>query len=145
MRYFATTTDLWSSRTSEPYMSLTMLTKKTMGSYFKKSYTEPVATSDLTEQQAFEAELNSYLQGPIADSQTNPLAWWKINSPTYPRVSLLAKRYLCIPATSSPSERAFSTGGNIVPCNRAALKPDSGQISLSGKTSVNFLQNMCTG
>ncbi|CAM4654807.1 unnamed protein product [Leuciscus chuanchicus] len=115
------------------------LQKKTLGSFFKKSYTDSVATSDLTEQQA-EAELNSYLQAPDADSETNPLAWWKINSATYPRVSLLAKRYLCIPATSSPSERAFSTGGNVVSGNRAALKPDTGfkarQTSLSGKKPV---------
>ncbi len=95
------------------------------GQLFKKSYTKSAATSDLTEQQAIEAELNSYLQAPDADSETNPLVWWKINSATYPRVSLLAKRYLCIPATSSPSERAFSTGGNIVSCHRAALKPDT--------------------
>ncbi|XP_057183139.1 E3 SUMO-protein ligase ZBED1-like [Triplophysa rosa] len=103
------------------------LQKKTLGSFFKKSYSESLAatTSDLTEQQAVEAELNSYLQAPYADSETNPIAWWKINSTTYPRLSLLAKRYLCIPATSSPSERAFSTGGNIVSCNRAALKPDA--------------------
>lgn len=36
-----------------------------------------------------------------------PLAWWKMNSTAYPRVSLLAKCYLYIPATSSPSERAL--------------------------------------
>ncbi|XP_072560454.1 E3 SUMO-protein ligase ZBED1-like isoform X1 [Paramormyrops kingsleyae] len=100
------------------------LQKKTLGSFFK-SYTKSAATSGLTEQQAIETELNSYLQAPDADSETNPLVWWKINAATFPRVSLLAKRYLCIPATSSPSERAFSTGGNIVCCNRAALKPDT--------------------
>ncbi|KAL0158827.1 hypothetical protein M9458_046903 [Cirrhinus mrigala] len=100
------------------------LQKKTLGSFFK-SYTKSAATSGLTEQQAIETELNSYLQAPDADSETNPLVWWKINAVTFPRVSLLAKHYLCIPATSSPSERAFSTGGNIVCCNRAALKPDT--------------------
>lgn len=70
------------------------LQKKTLGSFFKKSYTKSTATSYLTEKQAIEAELNRYLQAPDADSETNPLAWWKINSATYPRVSLLAKRYL---------------------------------------------------
>lgn len=97
--------------------------KKTLGSFFKKPYS--IATSGLTDQQAVETELNSYLQAPNADSETNPLAWWKTHSTTYPRVSLLARRYLCIPATSSPSERAFSTGGNIVSCHRAALRPDA--------------------
>lgn len=95
--------------------------KKTLGSFFKR----PVATAGLTDHQAVEAELNSYLQSANADSDTNPLEWWKTHCTAYPKVSLLAKRYLCIPATSSPSERAFSTGGNIVTCHRAALKPDA--------------------
>ncbi len=124
------------------------LQKMTLGSFFKKSYTKSAATSDLTEQQAIEAELNSYLQAPDADSETNPLVWWKINSATYPRVSLLAKRYLCIPATSSPSERAFSTGGNIVSCHRAALKPDTVDrlVFLAKKINNNLkvLQIVCT-
>lgn len=96
--------------------------RKTLGSFFKKSYS--VSTSSLTDEQDVEAELNSYLLAPEADSETNTLAWWKTHFTSYPRVNFLAKRYLCIPATSSPSERAFSTSGNIVSCHRAALKPD---------------------
>nr|XP_054603768.1 E3 SUMO-protein ligase ZBED1-like [Nothobranchius furzeri] len=123
--------DEWKTSQSRPTTSAeatssaapVKVTKKTIGSVFKKSFA--ASTSGQTDEQAVEAELNSYLQVPNADSETNPLVWWKIHSTTYPRVSLLAKRYLCIPATSSPSERAFSTGGNIVSCHRAALKPDA--------------------
>lgn len=65
--------------------------------------------------QTVEGELENYLMAPYADSETEPLDWWKIHEKTFPRVSKLARRYLCIPATSSPpSERIFSTGGNIV-------------------------------
>lgn len=95
--------------------------RKTLGSGFNKS---SVSTSSLTDKQDVEAELNRYLQAPEADSEINPLVWWKTLFTSYPRVSFLAKRYLGIPATRSPLERAFSMSGNIVSCHRAALKPD---------------------
>ena len=43
----------------------------------------------------------------------------------FPRIAKLARQYLCIPAISAPSEKAFSTGGNTVTCHRATLKPDA--------------------
>lgn len=43
-----------------------------------------------------------------------PLTWWAENNKRYSNVSRLAKKYLCIPSTSTPSERAFSTAGNII-------------------------------
>lgn len=55
--------------------TLDKLQKKTLGSFFKKSYTESVATSDLTEQQVIEAELNRFLQAPDSDSETISLSW----------------------------------------------------------------------
>ncbi|XP_049909754.1 E3 SUMO-protein ligase ZBED1-like [Epinephelus moara] len=74
-------------------------------------------------EQAVEAEVNSYLLSPTIDSEADPLAWWKLHHFTYPKLSKLARQYLCIPATSSPSERLFSTSGNVVTCQRACLKP----------------------
>lgn len=57
--------------------------KKTLGSFFKKpSSFYSVAASGLTDQQAIEAELKSYLLAPDADSETSPLAWWKIHCKT---------------------------------------------------------------
>ena len=73
-----------------------------------------------------EKEIESYLHCPklAIDSDTSVLEWWKINSTNYPNLSRLAKKYLCIPATSCPSERLFSTSGNIVTPSRAMLKPE---------------------
>ena len=49
----------------------------------------------------------------------NPLEWWVKNDD--PILSLLAEKYLAIPATSTPSERAFSASGNVVSARRCCL------------------------
>jgi len=54
-----------------------------------------------------------------------PLVWWKKNSARYPFLSYVARKYLAIPATSVPAERAFSLAGHVVNQKRSALLPDN--------------------
>lgn len=56
---------------------------------------------------------------------TNPLVWWKLNEGNFPYLSVLARRYLCIPATSAPSERVFSAAGLTIAKTRASIHPDN--------------------
>lgn len=59
----------------------------------------------------------------LADKTADPLDWWRDNALTFPSLAKLARKYLCVPATSVPSERAFSAAGNIVTAKRNSLKP----------------------
>jgi hypothetical protein len=56
--------------------------------------------------------------------RSNPLSWWNDNHRLFPRLAKLAKKYLCIPATSAPSERAFSSASNIDTRHRNRMDPD---------------------
>ncbi|XP_046542831.1 E3 SUMO-protein ligase ZBED1-like [Haliotis rubra] len=47
------------------------------------------------------------------------LSWWKENKHCFPRVATLAQRFLSIPGTSVPSERAFSAAGLTTTQQRA--------------------------
>ena len=70
-------------------------------------------------------EVLLYMQEPTADINASPLEWWKHNGNRYHPLSLLALKYLGIPATSVPSERVFSKAGKIVSRRRASLKPSN--------------------
>ncbi|CAL9689321.1 unnamed protein product [Knipowitschia caucasica] len=95
--------------------------RKSLGSFLKGSVS---GKTDVTAERLL-SELSSYVNSPAADSECDPLVWWKIHTVNFPHISRLARKYLCIPATSSASERLFSTGGNVVTCQRSSLKPST--------------------
>ena len=66
-------------------------------------------------------ESEAFLREPITDIESDPLQWWKSRASIYPNLSLKVKHYMCIPATSVPSERVFSTAGNLVTTLRQRL------------------------
>lgn len=52
---------------------------------------------------------------------SDPLLWWKDNSPCYQQLSKFARQRLTITATSVPAERVFSKAGQLVNAKRACL------------------------
>ncbi|XP_065899760.1 E3 SUMO-protein ligase ZBED1-like [Dysidea avara] len=68
-------------------------------------------------------EVEEYLKISTIDPEVNPLKWWKIHVTDFPVISKLARKYLCVCASSSPSERVFSLSGHIVSKKRNVLKP----------------------
>jgi hypothetical protein len=73
---------------------------------------------------ALESELESYLTEPSIPLNRDPLSWWKDNQHRYPRLSVLASKYMTVPATSVPSERVFSAAGLVVNRLRSRLSPE---------------------
>jgi hypothetical protein len=61
-------------------------------------------------------ELERYLKEELLPrkKEVDILQWWKVNSSKYPMLSKMARDILAIPASTVPSESAFSTGGRVV-------------------------------
>ena len=57
------------------------------------------------------------------DAKSQPAFTWKRDEDKYPRLSLLARRFLCILPTSAPSERVWSGFGHII--NKQSTHIDS--------------------
>ena len=100
---------------------------KTLGTstFFKENEDEDIDNpSLLSSEEKITKEIEVYMSSPQIDAEDEPLVWWKANCKMYPMLSKLAHKYLAVCATSSPSERIFSSSGHIVNSLRANLNPE---------------------
>ena len=86
-----------------------------LSGFYKKS-----TTSD-------KSEIEVYLSEQVAEHHPKfqVLDYWKINSARFPNLSRMARDYLAVPGTSTPSERAFSGGRQLITDFRCRLKGDT--------------------
>ena len=71
-------------------------------------------------------EILRYFGGQPLLKGTDPLLWWKGNEAQH--LAVLAKSFLCVPATSRQSGHLFSTAGSIVCMKRESLNPEHADI-----------------
>lgn len=64
-------------------------------------------------------EVASYRAAPPTGSHS--LEFWKVQEALFPRLALLARNYLAVPASSATVERVFSRAGNVVTNKRVLL------------------------
>src|SRR5581483_3620172 len=83
-------------------------------------------------------EITTYFLLPVARENKDPLSWWKTKQEIFPILSIIARKYLGIPATSVSSERLFSDAGNHITVKRSLL-----DLGLLGKM-VFLKRNMQT-
>ncbi|KAF5353067.1 hypothetical protein D9758_008765 [Tetrapyrgos nigripes] len=78
-------------------------------------------------------ELRRYLESPLEpqpqgeDGKINEfdvIWWWGHHQDTYPTLSCMARDYLAIQGSATPSERAFSSAGLTDHKSRNRLKPE---------------------
>ena len=71
-------------------------------------------------------QVNGYLSLPIEEFERlpNPLLYWRKNLQSYTELQEIARKYLIMPASSVPSERAASAAGNTITTKRSCLSAE---------------------
>lgn len=90
-------------------------TKNTMMLLLGDNYSSSYATDS-------EAQVDYYLRDIAPSLDINPLDWWKVNGPRFPKLATLASHYLCIPGVSLPS--LLSESGQTFATMRTRLSPE---------------------
>lgn len=67
--------------------------------------------------------IRQYLEMALINRKNDPLEFWAKHQLLFPEMYELALKYLCIPATSVPSERVFSKTGQLTNSRRNRRHP----------------------
>jgi zinc finger BED domain-containing protein 1 (E3 SUMO-protein ligase ZBED1) len=86
-----------------------------------------------------EIEVQRYLDSKTINRNDDPLVWWHSHRHVYGRLFAAARVVLCIPASSTPSERLFSFSGNTVSTRRHRLSGES--IEMCALIASNLSKN----
>lgn len=84
-------------------------------------------------------EISHFLNASRAQKNDNPLAWWQTYGEEFPILSVLARSYFAIPASSVPCEQLFSIAGNVITKNRNSLAPVTVQALLCLQSWLRFI------
>ena len=84
---------------------------------------DPVQSEESSEDEA-ESEAARYLDLPDLPMETDILEWWASKEGEFPHLSVLARQYLGVPATSASAERLFSIAGRVYDDLRQGMAPE---------------------
>ncbi|CAN6338019.1 unnamed protein product [Urochloa humidicola] len=89
------------------------------------------------------SELTRYLDDKREkrSKEFNILDYWKRSSSNYPVLSMLAKDVLAVPASTVPSESAFSTGGRIIDPLRCSLSTNTVEALICAQSWLHVAQS----
>ncbi|XP_015123307.1 zinc finger BED domain-containing protein 1-like [Diachasma alloeum] len=88
--------------------------------YHEELVTNKVLSADVSSA-AFHAELTQYISQGVILRDNDPIQYWKSVGQGFPLLSKVAMKFCNVVGSSVPSERLFSTAGNVVTDSRNRL------------------------
>ncbi|XP_071725945.1 zinc finger BED domain-containing protein RICESLEEPER 1-like [Rutidosis leptorrhynchoides] len=81
------------------------------------------------------SDLDKYLEEPVfpRNYDFNILNWWKVHTPRYPILSMMARDILGVPLSNVAPELAFNTGGRVLDNHLRSVDPDIRQALICGQ------------
>ena len=92
-------------------------------------------------EKAADAEISLYLTLPYCTRNVSVLAWWSDNEKRLPRLSILARWILCIPAGSAASEQLFSMAGLFDTVRRGKLNTETFELLTLQKVNQEIMES----
>lgn len=68
-------------------------------------------------------ELGNYKSQRVLGLNEDPLVWWSSHAPLFPTLPKVLQKYWCVPATSVPCHRLFSSSGTVLCGKRNQIAP----------------------
>ncbi|KAM9328684.1 polyprenol dehydrogenase isoform 1-T1 [Pholidichthys leucotaenia] len=68
-------------------------------------------------------ELSNYKSQRVLGLNEDPLLWWSNHAPLFPTLPKVLQKYWCVPATSAPCHRLFSSSGTVLCGKRNRIAP----------------------
>lgn len=121
------------SRASSPTpseMSSTMIYQPRLFAAFEQD--QPRSSDEVTE----------YLKEDKIKFTQNAFEWWMNKKSKYPILARLARIYLAVPATSTPSERLFSNAGNLLTSKRSRINAELFKRMMFLKKNASKVNNI---
>ena len=113
-------------------------------SALKKLYTRNL-TKPIEKNHSFieaKCEVALYCEEGVDPEDSDTLKYWTNNRKKFPLLSRLARKFLCIPASSATLERVFSTAGNAVSERRTSLSIDNIEMLVYMKENMKELKTI---
>lgn len=85
--------------------------------------------NETCQSQSSKSDYDQYLEDALfpRGDDLDVLNWWKVHTPRYPILSMMARNILGIPVSKVAFESAFNTGGKVIDSNWSSLRPTTVQ------------------